>query len=419
MKKLPTLLVLFLYSGLIYAQSPEKISYQAVVRDADNKVVVNKAIGMQISILAGTLNGNPVYVESHTLNANSNGMVSVEIGTGATSDNFSTIDWGQGPYFIKTEADPTGGTNYSIVGGSQILSVPYALHAKTAEGISGGITENDPVYATSPAANIKVDDINKLNNLSGVNTGDQDLSTLATKEALGDSLAQIRNEIPGITQETDPVFEASVASSIEPGDTTRWNQKLDVEVDGSVTNEIQTLSIQNDTIILSNGGQVKVPFGPEIASDGELVTYDGTNWVAKKALIANTGGGQAQNNMQPWLGVSYIIALQGIFPSRSSAEPFIAEIIMFGGNFAPRGWAYCNGQLLPISSNSALFSLIGTTYGGDGRVTFALPDLRGRVAVHPGSVGGLTTRVRGEKGGTETNTMTIDQLPAHSHTIYY
>ena len=85
-----------------------------------------------------------------------------------------------------------------------------------------------------------------------------------------------------------------------------------------------------------------------------------------------------------------------------SADPFMGQIIMFGGNFAPRGWALCNGQLLPISSNTALFSLLGTTYGGDGRTTFALPDLRGRVPVHPGRGPGLAPYSLGQTGGTES-----------------
>ena len=94
-------------------------------------------------------------------------------------------------------------------------------------------------------------------------------------------------------------------------------------------------------------------------------------------------------------------------------EPFIAQIMMFGGNFAPRGWAFCDGQLLPISQYSALFSLLGTTYGGDGRTTFGLPDLRGRVAIHPGNGPGLSSIRLGEKGGTETNTLSTAQLPPH------
>ena len=99
------------------------------------------------------------------------------------------------------------------------------------------------------------------------------------------------------------------------------------------------------------------------------------------------------------------------------ASPFIAEIIMFGGNFAPRGWAFCDGQLLPISSHSALFSILGTTYGGDGRTTFALPDLRGRVPMHPGRGPGLSDRRLGEKGGSETNTLATSQLPSHTHAL--
>ncbi|MHA1541609.1 MAG: tail fiber protein [Candidatus Hodarchaeales archaeon] len=86
----------------------------------------------------------------------------------------------------------------------------------------------------------------------------------------------------------------------------------------------------------------------------------------------------------------------------ASAEPYLGEIVLFAGNFAPRGWAFCDGQLLPISQNTALFSILGTTYGGDGRTTFALPDLRGRVPVHAGTGPGLTPRPLGQKGGSET-----------------
>ena len=96
----------------------------------------------------------------------------------------------------------------------------------------------------------------------------------------------------------------------------------------------------------------------------------------------------------------------------SASEPFIGEIYMFGGNFAPAGWAFCNGQLLPISQYSALFALLGTTYGGDGQSTFALPDLRGRVPVHTGA--GF---VEGELTGTEAVTLTSQQIPAHTHQL--
>lgn len=96
-------------------------------------------------------------------------------------------------------------------------------------------------------------------------------------------------------------------------------------------------------------------------------------------------------------------------------EPFIGQIQVFPYNFAPRGWAFCHGQLLPISENTALFSLIGTIYGGDGRTTFALPDLRGRVAIGEGTGPGLTNRRLGERGGSEMTTLTVANMPNHTH----
>ncbi|MBC8757365.1 phage tail protein [Kordia sp. YSTF-M3] len=96
-------------------------------------------------------------------------------------------------------------------------------------------------------------------------------------------------------------------------------------------------------------------------------------------------------------------------------DPFIGQIVMFGGNFAPRAWAFCDGQLLAISQNTALFSILGTTYGGDGRTTFALPDLRGRAAIHPGTGPGLSTIKLGQRGGAEYHTLTVSQMPNHAH----
>jgi len=97
------------------------------------------------------------------------------------------------------------------------------------------------------------------------------------------------------------------------------------------------------------------------------------------------------------------------------SEPFVGEIRMFAGNFAPRGWAFCDGQLLAVSQNDALFSLLGTIYGGDGRTTFGLPDLRGRIPLHQGSGPGLSERRLGSKGGEEKVTLTTNQLASHSH----
>lgn len=99
------------------------------------------------------------------------------------------------------------------------------------------------------------------------------------------------------------------------------------------------------------------------------------------------------------------------------SEPFIGEIRAFGFNFAPRGWALCDGQLLSIASNTALFSLLGTIYGGDGRTTFALPDLRGRAMLHFGQGPGLSPAIIGERAGAETTSLSINNMPAHNHVI--
>ncbi|MDC0007219.1 DUF1566 domain-containing protein [Winogradskyella sp.] len=125
-------LFLIIFTASSFAQAPEKMSYQAVVRDSGDALVTNQAVGMQISILQTTATGTAVYVETHTKTTNVNGLVTLEIGTGTpVTGTFAAIELSTGTFFIKTETDPTGGTSYTITGTSQLLSVPYALHAKT------------------------------------------------------------------------------------------------------------------------------------------------------------------------------------------------------------------------------------------------------------------------------------------------
>jgi hypothetical protein len=137
MRKLYTLLTAIIITSSAFAQAPEKMSYQAVIRDGSNALVASSSVGMQISILQGSASGTAVYVETQAPTSNTNGLVSIEIGNGTlVSGNFTTIDWANGPYFVKTETDPTGGSAYTITGTSQLLSVPYALYAKNVENAS-------------------------------------------------------------------------------------------------------------------------------------------------------------------------------------------------------------------------------------------------------------------------------------------
>jgi hypothetical protein len=224
MKNAFTVFTAGLLAAALWAQSPEKMTYQAVIRDAGNNLATSRSVGMQISILQGSASGTSVYIERHFPTTNANGLVSIEIGGGiVVSGNFATIDWANGPYFIKNETDLNGGASYTITGTSQLLSVPYALHAETAESLTGTVAETDPVYTGSEAANITATDITNLSNLSGTNTGDQDLSALATTTALGDSTAQVRSEIPDVsgflTSESDP----RVPIGTQTGEMQYWN----------------------------------------------------------------------------------------------------------------------------------------------------------------------------------------------------
>lgn len=237
MKNLFTIFATVLLTINVFAQLPEKMTYQAVIRNSSNALVVNTQVGMRISILQGSPSGTEVFVETLTPATNDNGLVSIEIGSEV---GFSSIDWSAGSFFIKTETDPEGGTNYTIIGTSQLLSVPYAMHSKTAEKVLGTITESDPIYTNSEAFNITATDIVNLAKLSGLNSGDQNLDSLATKTALGDSINHLRSEIPDVSgflsAEIDPIFRSSLANKITTTDTTNWNNKQDQLSAGSGIN---------------------------------------------------------------------------------------------------------------------------------------------------------------------------------------
>ena len=184
-------------SAISFAQVPQKMSYQAVVRGSDNNLVTNQQVAMRVSILQGSADGTAVYTETHSAQTNANGLVSIEIGDGTSNDDFTAINWANGPFFVKTETDVNGGDDYDIIGVSQLLSVPYAMYAQTAGNmpdVSGFLTEE-----TDPTVS--------------------DWAKAETKPQYDYSEIQNTPEIP----------------------------------------ERQVLSISNDTIFLSDGGFVKLP----------------------------------------------------------------------------------------------------------------------------------------------------------------
>jgi len=192
------------------AQVPEKISYQAIIRNTNGQLVTNQVISIQISILQNSEDGIPVYTEIQDPESNENGLVSLEIGTGITTDEFSDIDWTKGPYFIKTGIDPTGGTNYNIEGASQLLSVPYAFHARTTDSIAGGIKikEDDPVFLASAAAGITETDTASWNKKLDSYFESQNLGDVLSKGNNGQTL-QIKN-IADPTEDQDAATKTYV-----------------------------------------------------------------------------------------------------------------------------------------------------------------------------------------------------------------
>jgi microcystin-dependent protein len=185
------------------------------------------------------------------------------------------------------------------------------------------------------------------------------------------------------TNETGMLIRDSITGKVLCWASTAWK-----DASGSLLTASSPLSISSvDTVALNPG-----------TNSGDLITWDGANWVNMQPAVQHftlTG-----DNRQPFLTLNYCIALQGVFPSRSSSEPFLGEIEIYSFNFAPKGFALCNGQLLPINQNAALFSLLGTYFGGNGTTTFALPNFQGRVAMSQGNGFNM-----GQTGGSESATI--------------
>lgn len=278
MKKLLVVLAV-LVTVSVFAQAPQKMSYQAVIRNSSSALITSTTVGMQISILQGSSTGTPVYVETQTPTSNVNGLVSLEIGTGVTVDDFSTIDWANGPYFIKTETDLAGGTNYTITGVSELLSVPYALHAKTAENITGGIIETDPIFGSSVASAITGTDVTNWNNKLDTEVDGSITNEIQILNLSNDTIYLTNGGFVKLPAGFNGQYSSLTGAPTNVSSFTNDAGYLNTEVDGSVTNEIQALSISNDTLYLSNGGFVKLPSSNAWSLNGNTGTVDGANFI--------------------------------------------------------------------------------------------------------------------------------------------
>jgi len=284
MKKLITILGAVLFSINILAQAPQKMTYQAVIRNTSNLLVSSTTVGMRISILQGSPTGTPIYVETQTPMTNTNGLATIEIGAGAVvSGNFSTINWGGSSYFVKTETDPAGGTSYSIVGTSQLNSVPYALYAA-----------NVATYTAGSGISISSGTI--------ANTAPNQTVTLAAT-----GISNVTGTYPNFTVNT-PAYTAGTGVSISSGTITNTAPNQTVALTGTggttVTGTYPSFNVSTPRIIrgTSSGG-----FGPTIINgSGFTVAHTSTgyytvtfttpftNTPTAVASIFNLGGTAAQ-----------------------------------------------------------------------------------------------------------------------------
>ena len=224
MKKLTTLIAILLCTVTLIAQAPEKFTYQAVVRNASNSLVSNAQVCVRVSLLQGSATGNAVYVETQSTTTNTNGLLSVEIGGGTVQQgSFANIDWANGPYFLKTEIDPNGGTNYSITSTQQMLSVPYALYAKeSGDGFSGDYNDltNTPTIPTIPT------NVSAFTNDAGYITGytetdpqfnawDKDYNDLINRPTIPTvptNVSAFNNDAGYITMDSIPTIPTNVSA---------------------------------------------------------------------------------------------------------------------------------------------------------------------------------------------------------------
>ena len=242
MKKLVLSLVAIATISLSsFGQAPEGFKYQAVVRDAGNTILNNQAVGMQIEILQGGISGTPVYTESFTPTTNTYGLVNLEIGTGTTSDDFTIIDWANDTYFIRTSIDVTGGSSYSVMGTSQLMSVPYALHAKTAESsIIDNVDDGDADPLNEMNTSVVLNGTN-LETTDGNGTLTTDLSLLVD-DADADPLNEMNTSV--VLNGTD--LETTDGNGTIVTDLSSLVDDADADATNELQNIEQVLVVGND-----------------------------------------------------------------------------------------------------------------------------------------------------------------------------
>ncbi len=344
--------ILFLFFSMIhvigFGQAPDLISYQAIIRNSNNELVSNVSVGMRISILRGSAADVLLYQEEHNEKTNLNGLVYLNIGSGAPLfGTMSGIDWSKGPFYVKSETDPTGGKNYTLVVVSQLLSVPFSIYAKSAEKVTGPLTELDPLFNASISKGITAVDTaywnNKLSSFlendplfnasvaKGITAADTALwnsesdplfSASISKGITAVDTAYWNKKLSSFT-ESDPLFNASVAKGITAVDTAYWNDKLDsfTESDplfnASVAKGITAVDTAYWNDKLDSYTESDPLYNSSVAKG--ITALDTASWNQKVGLpqTGNTAGDILFWNGTAWVKIQQGLPGQGLFLSQT------------------------------------------------------------------------------------------------------
>lgn len=392
MKKI-ILICSILLSINVHAQAPEGVNYQAVIRDLSGTIIANTPIGLRLSIRQTVATGTIVYSESFTPYSNDFGLVNVVLGQGTViSGSFPSINWASGPYFIEIAADVTGGTSYATLGTQQLMSVPYALHAKTADNQFSGDYNDLTNQPTIPTA------LSQLTNDAGFITSPNDADADPTNEIQnlsisGTNLTLSSGNTVSLAGVNPPLTEAQVDAYVAN------NGYLTSEVDGSVTNELQSLSISGTNLTLSSGNTVSLAGVNPPLTEAQVDAF-----VANNGYLTSEVDGSTTNELQTLSTVGTTITLSNGGGTINVPRPVQNDNgtranICSGNSTSGTGWVAYNGTTISLSVNTSGCAFTSTpryftSMGGLGSHF----ELVGYSAIYSPSATGFTVYVQRNNG---------------------
>jgi microcystin-dependent protein len=430
MKKIYTLIIsILLILNQANAQVPQGFKYQTAIRDNNGTVLANKLVAIKLSLLMGTANGTTVYSELHKVATNDFGVANLNVGGGTIlNGNFTTIDWGSNSFFLKTEVDVNNGTNFVFMGTSQLLSVPFAMYAAK----SANAANDKDQDSTNEIQNISLN--NNALQLSK-NGGNIDL----TKYDKDSQQLVLNGNTLSITKGNSVVLSGAVDLDADPtneiqnlslvNDTVKLSKAnfvvLPKDNDADSTNEIQSLSINQNKLIISKSNQVNI----DSDTTNEIQTLSITNDTLKLSKANNII--LPKDNDRDSLNELQMLSISNDTLKLSKANSVflptmpVGSIIAYGGRNTPNGWLLCDGSTVSRITYSRLFASIDSVWGnGNGTTTFHLPDLRGQFlrGVSGTSTNDPDANLRTNKNlngnaGNKVGSFQNDELKSHNHTV--